>query len=257
MGFTFNSSASDFTKEDILYLIKNFEAGDGKIFGDGTRNTIKIFSLNGKPVNIKSFKIPVLINKIAYRYFRKSKAQRSFEFAQILLKKNIGTPKPIAFYEEISFPGLRKSYYVSEHMDYDLTFRELITIPDYPDHENILRQFTRFCFELHEKGIEFLDHSPGNTLIKKTADNKYNFYLVDLNRMRFHQSMDMELRLKNLQRLTPKKEMIEVMSSEYSKCYHVPEEVIFKSLWNKTITFKEKFDQKKRLKKRLKALIKK
>lgn len=257
MGFTFNSSVSEFAKQDILSLIKGFETGDGKFFGDGTRNTIKIFMLNGKLVNIKSFKIPVLINKIAYRYFRKSKAQRSFEFAQILLKKNIGTPQPIAFYEEISFPGLRKSYYVSEQMEYDLTFRELINIPDYPDHENILRQFTHFCFELHEKGIEFLDHSPGNTLIKKTSDNHYDFYLVDLNRMLFHESMDMDLRLKNLQRLTPKKEMIEVMSSEYAKWYHVPEEIIFKNLWDKTITFKEKFEKKKRLKKKLKAMIKK
>lgn len=256
MGFTFNSSSSEFAKEGILSLIKNFETGEGKIFGDGTRNIIKIFKLDGKRVNIKSFKIPVFINKIAYRYFRKSKARRSFEFAQILLKKNIGTPQPIAFYEETHFPGLRKSYYVSEHMDHDLTFRELITIPDYPDHENILRQFTHFCFELHEKGIEFLDNSPGNTLIKKNSENKYDFYLVDLNRMRFHKSMDMELRLKNLRRLTPKKEMIEVMSSEYAKWYHAPEEIIFKNLWDKTVAFQEKFEKKKRLKKKLTAMIK-
>lgn len=256
MGFTFNSSASQFKKEDIFSLIKTFETGDGKIFGDGTRNTIKIFEINGKRVNIKSFKIPVLINKIAYRYFRKSKARRSFEFAQLLLKKNIGTPQPIAFYEEIHFPGLRKSYYVSEHMDYDLTFRELITIPDYPGHENILRQFTHFCFELHEKGIEFLDHSPGNTLIKNIGDNTYAFYLVDLNRMQFHKSMDMELRLKNLRRLTPKKEMIGIMSNEYAKWYHIPEEIIFKNLWNKTMAFQEKFERKKRFKKKLKAFVK-
>jgi hypothetical protein len=256
MGFTFNSSCSEFAKEDILSLIKSFETGDGKIFGDGTRNTIKIFKLDGKRVNIKSFKIPVFINKIAYRYFRKSKARRSFEFAKILLKKNIGTPQPIAFYEEAHFPGLRKSYYVSEHMDCDLTFRELITIPDYPDHENILRQFTHFCFKLHEKGIEFLDNSPGNTLIKKNGENKYDFYLVDLNRMRFHKSMDMELRLKNLRRLTPEKEMIEVMSREYAKWYNVPEEIIFKNLWDKTVAFQEKFERKKRLKKKLKAMIK-
>ena len=45
--------------------------------------------------------------------------------------------------------------------------KELVEIPDFPDHDTILRQFTRFSFNLHEKGIEFLDHSPGNTLIKK------------------------------------------------------------------------------------------
>jgi hypothetical protein len=40
-----------------------------------------------------------------------------------------------------------------------IDFRELVEVPDYPDHENILRQFTKFTFNLHEKGIEFLDHS--------------------------------------------------------------------------------------------------
>jgi hypothetical protein len=40
--------------------------------------------------------------------------------------------------------GLRDSYYVSEHLETELTFRELVEVPDYPDHENILRQFTKF-----------------------------------------------------------------------------------------------------------------
>jgi len=78
----------------------------------------------------------------------------------------------------------------------ELTFRELVEIPEYPENEIILRQFTKFCFDLHEKGIEFLDHSPGNTLIKKVGDQQYAFYLVDLNRMNFHTTMDFDMRMK-------------------------------------------------------------
>jgi hypothetical protein len=251
MGFTFNYLPASLTQEEIASLIKNFDTS-GKLLSKG-RNTIKLFTLNGNEINIKSFKVPIFINRIAYKYFRKSKARRSFEFAQILLKKNIGTPEPLAFYEESSFTGLTKSFYVSRHLEVDLTFRELIHIPDYPDHENILRQFAHFCFELHEKGIEFLDHSPGNTLIKKTEAGLYKFYLVDLNRMRFRKSMDFELRMKNLQRLTSKRELIEVMSNEYAKWYDKPEEIVFKTLWEKTSTFHEKFERKRRIKKKLKA----
>jgi hypothetical protein len=36
---------------------------------------------------------------------------------------------------------------------------------------------------MHEASINFLDHSPGNTLIVKKSEGKYDFYLVDLNRM--------------------------------------------------------------------------
>lgn len=236
----------------ILDKIKTFNTS-GTLFGNGDRNKIKLFSLDDKTVNIKSFKIPNLINKVAYRYFRKSKARRSFEFATILLEKGIGTPQPIAFLENFNLIGLKDSYYASEHLITELTYRELVEIPDYPDHNNILRQFVKFTFDLHEKGVEFLDHSPGNTLIKKIDDSKYEFFLVDLNRMNFHNAMSFEQRMNNFSRLTPKKEMIEVMSNEYSKFYtSKSESEIFEKMWQATSTFQEEFMRKKRLKKKLK-----
>ena len=194
-----------------------------------------------------------MINKIAYKYFRKSKARRSFEYATILLKNGIGTPAPIAFFENYNWLGLKDSYYVSEHLACDLTYRELVEIPHFLDHELILRQFTRFSFELHEKGIEFLDHSPGNTLIKKKENGNYDFFLVDLNRMNFHDRMDFDMRMSNLSHLTPKKEMIAVMSNEYAKLYPAQtEEAIFEKMWFYTNDFQERFAKKQRLKKKLK-----
>lgn len=235
----------------IKDIIQNFQSS-GVLFEDGKRNKIKLFELNGGTINIKSFKIPIFINKIAYGYFRKSKARRSFEYATTLLEKGIGTPQPIAFLENYNWLGLTSSYFVSEHLTNDLTFRELVLLPDYPGNEMILRQFTKFCFQLHQEGIEFLDHSPGNTLIKKTSEKQYSFYLVDLNRMNFHESMDFDLRMKNLSRLTPKKEMIAVMSEEYAKCYDQPKEMVFEKMWFYTQEFQQKFAKKQRLKKKLK-----
>lgn len=224
----------------------------GRDFIIGKRNKIKLFELDTTTINIKSFKVPHIINRIVYKYFRKSKARRSFEYATTLLEKGVGTPQPIAYFENYNWLGLKDSYYVSEHLITELTFRELVEIPDYPDHENILRQFTQFSFNLHKKGIEFLDHSPGNTLIKKEKNGNYTFFLVDLNRMEFHQTMSFEIRMKNLSRLTPFKKMIAVMSNEYSKLSNESEEIIFETLWKCTVDFQEKFYKKKRLKKKLK-----
>src|SRR4051812_46092901 len=125
---------SIFTQEttSILNTINSFN-NEGILFGNGQRNIIKLFTLNDKTINIKSFKIPNLINKVAYKYFRKSKAKRSFEYATILLSKGIGTPQPVAFLENFNLLGLKDSYYVSEHLVTELTFRELVEIPDYPD----------------------------------------------------------------------------------------------------------------------------
>jgi len=229
----------------LIDIIENFSS-KGKLVGDGDRNKIKIFEVEGKTINIKSFKIPNIINQVAYQYFRKSKAQRSYEYANILIGKNIGTPKPIAFYERASFLGLRDSYYLCQHLNYELTFRELVTQPDYPDHENILRKFTLFTWKMHEKGILFKDHSPGNTLIVKNEEN-YNFYLVDLNRMSFFE-LDFESRMKNFSRLTPKKEMIKIMSDEYAKLSGLSFENIFEKMWYYTNQFQVKYHRKKRLK---------
>jgi hypothetical protein len=251
MNFKINPIFENSTSS-VLENIKSFNTS-GTLFGNGDRNKIKLFDLNDKKINIKSFKIPNIINKIAYRYFRKSKAKRSFEFAMILLEKGIGTPAPIAFLEKFNLIGLKDSYYVSEHLVTELTYRELVEIPDYPDHDAILRQFVKFTFELHQKGVEFLDHSPGNTLIKKVSENNYDFFLVDLNRMNFHENMSFEQRMNNFRRLTPKKEMIAVMSNEYSKFYtDKTESEIFEQMWNATVHFQEEFAKKKRLKKKLK-----
>lgn len=64
---------SNFKKyqSDLSNCIDNFD-DMGILFGDGKRNKIKLFELHGKTINIKSFKIPNLINKVAYKYFRNS-----------------------------------------------------------------------------------------------------------------------------------------------------------------------------------------
>lgn len=237
------------TKDEILKLIKNFNR-KGIHINDGKRNSIKVFDLNGKKVNIKSFKLPNAVNKIVYRFFRKSKAERSFSYAEYLISKNIGTPHPIAFVEKKSAFTFQDSFYISEHLEYDLTFRELVNDANYPKREEILRAFTRFTYELHEKKIEFLDHSPGNTLIQLHNEN-YKFFLVDLNRMNF-KNLNFEERMRNFSRLTPKKEMVEVMSNEYASLINKPEAEVFEEMWMYTTDFQKKFKRKKELKKKLK-----
>src|SRR5690554_8122605 len=103
---------------------------------------------------------------------------------------------------------MEKTFNISRHINADYTYRDLVENPNLENHEEILRAFTRFCFQLHQAGVEFKDHSPGNTLIKVEENQSYSFYLVDLNRMNFHSQMPFEQRMYNLRRLTPKKEMI-------------------------------------------------
>ena len=227
-------------------LITNFD-DKGESIKD-SRNKLKLFHLNKHIINIKAFKVPNIINQLVYNFFRKSKAQRSYEYANTLLELGIGTPKPIGYFEYKTPLFFKKSFYISEQLECDLTYRELTTNFNYPNYETILRAFTRFTFQLHEKNIQFLDHSPGNTLIKK-VDGNYEFYLVDLNRMKF-KSMDFKTRIKNFSRLTIHKSMVEIMSDEYAKCSKEDYNMIFELMWKYTEEFQKKFNRKKQLKKK-------
>ncbi|UPS90554.1 MULTISPECIES: lipopolysaccharide kinase InaA family protein [unclassified Bizionia] len=232
-------------KQVLTSYIENYETS-GEDFGNQDRNSLKLYNLNGLTINVKSFKIPNLVNQIAYRFFRKSKAQRSFEYANRLLHLGIGTPQPIAFYEYKTPFLFKKSYYISEHLPYDLTYRELTFNLTMANHEAILRAFTRFTFGLHKAGVNFLDHSPGNTLIQLNG-GAYKFYLVDLNRMEFG-DMDFETRIKNFARLTTHKSMVEIMSDEYAKLGGYDYNRVFHLMWEETEAFQNRFHRKRRIK---------
>lgn len=234
---------------DIKGFIDNFE-NEGKILVKGRRNTIKLFEKNGITYAVKSFRKPNIFNAVAYGLLRKSKARRSFEFAEQLLKLNIGTPKPIAYFEERSiFFG--KSYYCSLFEKSDLLFKDLVAQPNLQNHELILRAFTRFTFDLHEKKVEFFDHTPGNTLINIQENGAISFLLVDLNRMAFNRPMSLDQRMKNMCRLTPSRPMIEIMAEEYARLCNRTYTEVFDKLWHYTCNFQRAFHRKKNLKRKL------
>jgi hypothetical protein len=90
-------------------------------------------------------------------------------------------------------------------------------------------------------------------LIVKTAPGQYHFYLVDLNRMQFHEEMSFEQRMKNLSRLTPKAEMVKQMSGFYAEKYTQKSAAeINERLWFYTQQFQEAFARKKRMKQQIK-----
>lgn len=232
-------------RKQIREAICNFEHAGVKV-GRGKRNMVRRIESGDLLLNIKAFKKPNPFNRLVYRYFRKSKARRSFEYAHQLLSMDIGTPQPLA-YMEASGILLGESHYVSEHIDEDLTFRTLIENPDYPGRESILRQFTQFTHRMHESGVLFLDHSPGNTLIKNEGSDQYAFFLVDLNRMRMHVSLGVEARIGNFARLSATDDMIRVMSDEYAQITGLADDMVYETMLHHTIANRQRrVRQKKR-----------
>lgn len=236
--------------ENFIKSIPDIFEKEGDTIYKG-RNVVKIFEHEGVLFNVKRFKVPNMINRLAYKYFRKSKAERSFLYANRLLELGINTPDPVAYFEYSNVLGLKFSYYVSLHYEYDFTFRELIR-EEINNCKDILLQFTEFTHKLHANGVYFIDHSPGNTLIKK-VDGKYIFSLVDLNRTKFfNKELDLELGIKNFYRLGSTKEMVEVMAEQYAILRDADKEKVLESMMKQTMdhnaSVKKKYQKKKKVK---------
>ncbi|MCD7899097.1 MAG: lipopolysaccharide kinase InaA family protein [Bacteroides sp.] len=166
-------------------LIKKIPDGDYKTQETyrNIRNTVSRISLDGEVYVLKKYKVPNFINQVAYSFFRKSKARRSFEYAGKLLKLGITTAQPVAYIEERKNGLFRTSYFLSECLEYPI-----IGTVDFlyrPENEEIKKDFLIFTAELHERRIIHKDYNPSNIFYFKKGI-RYSFALVDINRMSFN-----------------------------------------------------------------------
>ena len=171
------------------------------------RNTLR--RINGAVV--KQFATPNWWRGLIYGFFCKSKARRSYEYAQ---RMKAFTPAPVA-YREVRIGGvLRESWYVCRESECTHTFNELIGTPDFPNRITILEAIGRFTAELHKRGIYHRDYSGGNILFNETGSK---VEVIDLNRIRFCGHLSRTQRLRNFERLNIDREALCIIAAAYAK----------------------------------------
>lgn len=166
-----------YLKADIAHLISEKE---GDIIYGG-RNQVKIVEVNNEKFVVKHFKKITFANKIIYRFFRKSKAHRSYDNALKLKDLGIPTPEPVAYVAIYGSLTLKRSIFISRYVDYEKTDPSATT----PISEDLVEGYANFIHFLHQKGVFHQDLNLGNMLFKK-INGVYQFCLIDNNRMRFH-----------------------------------------------------------------------
>ena len=208
------------------------------------RNEIKVISFSEQNLVVKSFKIPHILNKIVYTFFRDSKAKKSYENSIEIIDF---VPKPIGYIEFKKFGLLDDSYFISENFEYDFTIREPLLDTHFDNKEKIFREFAKFTYDLHQEDIYHLDYSPGNILIKK-EDDHFLFKIVDINRMQF-KTLSLDERLKNFSKLWAKDEDLEIIVKAYAELIHSDEKLCV----DKALAYSQAHKYKKNIKKRLKG----
>ena len=198
------------------FSLEGFEKdfNDNQNFLKNDRNVVKILSFGEIETVIKSFKNPNFIQGVIYKFFRKSKARRSYENSLHLNKKGIKTPEPIGYIEVFDFFRLKQSYFISRQLDFDFSLN-FATEKQSEDYKAILKSFINFTYDLHKKNIMHLDYVVGNVCIKKTIQG-YEFYLVDLNRL-YKGIITPKKGVKNLASLSDDSEINKILVEEYTK----------------------------------------
>lgn len=197
----------------IASLPERFERGEGKIIYNG-RNQLREFTNNGVTMVVKSFCLPSFINRIAYGFLRSSKAQRSLEYAQLLLSKGIATPAPIGYVTERKGLLFGRSYYASLKSDYTHNFYDAVQ-PGVPNRDKFLVAVAETTARLHECGFLHKDYSAGNILLRELPDGTVRVEIIDLNRIRFRE-IGLEEGCKNFERLPMNEEIVSVIAPPYA-----------------------------------------
>ena len=242
MNYKYELNKKCETFKDFLLNIKSYFSQNSHTIHKA-RNELKTINYNNTDTIVKSFKIPNLLRRIIYTFFRNSKAKKSYEYS---LKIKNFTPKPIGYIEFYKNSLIYDSYLISEKFNYNFTIKEPLVEDNFSDKDEIFKHFARFTYKLHESGILHKDYSPGNILIQK-KDGNYIFKVVDINRMEF-KNLSLQERLKNFNKLWAKDEYLIVMIKEYAKIYGINENKCLDLALSYNQKHKNKINMKKRLK---------
>ncbi|WP_080902561.1 lipopolysaccharide kinase InaA family protein [Parabacteroides sp. Marseille-P3160] len=177
------------------------------------RNEIKVFDIEGTLLNVKQYKVPIWINRLAYTYLRPPKSVRAYAYALKLLNLGFETPRPIASILLKRGGLIERSYFVSLQSPYERCFYEFGE-GGIAGREDIIVAFAKYTARLHEAGIYHQDYSPGNILFHKEQNLIY-FSLIDLNRMAFG-PVSLEKGYRNFARLWGKEDFFRLLAREYA-----------------------------------------
>lgn len=181
----------------------------------------------------KQFATPSMWRGMIYGWFCKSKARRSYEYAQQL---DGLTPYPIA-YREVRYCGvLRDSWYACQASECKYTFNDLIHNKSFPNREQILQAIGCFTAELYQRGVYHQDYSGGNILFNEDGSK---IEVIDLNRIKFYRHMPLKKGLRMFERLNIDKEALSILGAAFAQSLNLDKDYVINYItthrWKKHI----------------------
>ncbi len=132
------------------------------------------------------------LHKRALDSFKPSRARRSWNGASELLRRGVGTPRPVAFFEHSTRGVLKENFYICAFTTGGLTVRSFFTAYGKGQGEfegvpatKFYEKYADFLIDMHRRGVHYRDMSPGNILVEMCDGGELRFLMVDTTRARF------------------------------------------------------------------------
>ena len=239
----------------LLHLPEHFASGKGELIYDG-RNKLRRFILpSGLTVIVKSYKRPNIFQRICYSSFWKNKAIKSYIFGNKLLEYDIDTPGPIAAVTYKNFIGCISEYFFvsTENKDPNCLVLRDGHIKN-TDADALIDALATYLAKLHKIGFLHGDTNLSNFLYHKQEDNSYHFAVIDTNRSRFlNRPATRQEALKNLSRLTHKRELLSSLVKSYARKRDWDENLVEKEVTAMLVSRERKKELKHKFTRFLKA----
>lgn len=185
---------------------------DGELIYSG-RNVVKKFIVGEKSLIVKKYKIPNLVQRIAYTFWRKSKAMRAYLYAERLNGMGINTPAGIACLELSSGGLFHTGFFVSEECTYSPVSAVMDESSSSADMSVCLGRFIAY---MHGKGFLHGDLNLSNILYKKMPDSRVDFVVIDTNRSRFADNPSRKACLDNMKRISHRRVLLDGIVRAYA-----------------------------------------
>lgn len=192
-------------KDFVCRVPQLFARGEGEVLHTG-RNELRRFEVDGLRVVAKRYKRVNAVQRVAYSFFRKTKARRAYEFAAVFRQRGIDTPREVAYIEERERGLFTTGYFVSLDCPFPPAFPVVVKQEDY--RKDLADALAAFICKMHERGILHGDMNLKNFLYDERADGSVRFSVVDTNRSHFCQGWPTRRQcLANLRTLTYRREV--------------------------------------------------
>jgi tRNA A-37 threonylcarbamoyl transferase component Bud32 len=196
---------------ELPRLIAN---GEGETVYD-KRNRVVRFRHDGSVLMAKRYKRVNFIQQIIYTFFRKSKAERAFLFADEFRIRGIDTPRRVAFMEERRWGLFSVGYFISLETKGEETHLLLREVQQFS--HKLADAVARQTMLMHSRGVLHGDLNLSNYLCVETAKG-YRFTMIDTNRSHFCDGWPSDNQcLQNMVRLTHRRDLYEYLIRSYAR----------------------------------------